>query len=274
MVIRDDVQWVFPRHSWMGSPMRLCGSGSLWQPLWLRNAAARALFAMRYGSTLDRFGLRPQHAPFEGKIIASDEFYTYLEHGLIKLERASSFEVGPDGKTIAFSSGSRSEADIIITCTGFEPPGPLSMPFMSKYLDGKVGLNHLYKSVFHPTIPNCAFVGYAYGFVSIPVVASLQARAAANVLSGDLVLPGPQDREADAKRTVDANGWGTTLWLTDNAAFREVVAIAEADGKRSSLCGSSESSWAEAAAKYALPLGVGLAAASAAAAAYARAKAA
>jgi hypothetical protein len=145
MAIRDDVQWVFPRHSWFGKPLRLCGSGSLWQPLWLRNMAAQLLFALRHSYTLDRFGIRPRHAPFEGKIIASDEFYTYLEHGLIKLVRASSFEVGPDGRTIAFSNGMQDQFDIVITCTGFEPPGPKSLPFLSRYLDPKIGLNGLYR---------------------------------------------------------------------------------------------------------------------------------
>mmetsp|Transcript_12054 Transcript_12054/g.28585 ORF Transcript_12054/g.28585 Transcript_12054/m.28585 type:complete len:268 (+) Transcript_12054:894-1697(+) len=230
MVIRDDVQWVFPRYGWLGAPMRLCGNGAMWQPLWLRNAKARALFAMRYGATLDRFGLRPQHAPFEGKIIASDEFYTYLEHGLIQLVRASSFEVGPDGRSLVFSGGREEPADIVITCTGFEPPGVKSMPFLAKFLDPEVGLNGLYRSVFHPDIPDCAFVGYAYGFVSIPIIAALQAAAAANALAGRLRLPPAKAQRAEVEGKVQGNGWGTTLWLTDNQAVREIQELAGAKG--------------------------------------------
>jgi len=252
IVIRDDVQWVFPRHSWLGQPMRLCGHSSLWQPMWLRNASARMLFSMRFGSTLDRFGIRPQHGPFDGKIIASDEFYTYLEHGIIRLERASSFDVGPDGRTIHFSSGAKEEVDIIITCTGFEPPGVKSLPFLAKYLDPQIGLNGLYKSIFHPDIPNCAFVGYAYGFVAIPIVADLQARGAAQALSGKITLPSAEEQKADVGRVVSNNGWGTTLWLTDNAAFSEVKALATGS--------SGSGGWLSSLATYAVPVGVGLAA--------------
>ncbi len=111
------------------------------------------------------------------------------------------------------------------------------------------------RAIFHPDLPNCAFVGYAFGFVSIPVVAELQAKAAANVLGGQLELPSSDQQKADVEATVETNGWGTTLWLTDNRAFRDVAALAE----------PKSTTWSSVLRSYALPAAASVAAATMAA---------
>jgi len=222
----DSAQWVFPRHGLLGAPLRLCGAAALWEPLWLRNLRARALFALRFGATLDRFGIRPSHAPYSGKIIASDEFVTYLQHGVVKLARSGDVHATKRG-TLLLDDGQELAADVVVTCTGFQPPSATTtLSFLQRYLPREEGLSHLYRTVFHPDVPNAAFVGYAYGFVAIPAVAELQALAAANVFTGSVVLPPAEEQRRQAAAEAAANGWCTTLWLTDNRAYRRLQALA------------------------------------------------
>lgn len=228
LLLREDSeQWVFPRHGLLGIPLRFCGSANLCEPLWLRNLRARLLFALRFGNTLKRFGIYPRHAPMNGKIIASDEFYTYLEHGAIKLRRSANVRGSSDNElALVYADGEKQEADAVITCTGFEPPGPNSLPFLRQYIDNKTGLSGLYRTVFNPDVPHCAFVGYAFGFVAIPAAAELQAKAAANVFTGRVRLPSPKEQKRQAAEEAKSNGWGTTLWLTDNRAYCALEALA------------------------------------------------
>lgn len=109
----------------------------------------------------------------------------------------------------------------------FQPPSATStLAFLKRHLGEGGDLNCLYRTVFHPDVPNAAFVGYAYGFVAIPAVAELQAKAAANVFAGEVALPPAEEQRRQAAEEAETNGWGTTLWLTDNRAYQRLESLA------------------------------------------------
>ncbi len=92
-----------------------------------------------------------------------------------------------EGSTVRFEDESEVEADVIVFCTGFEPP---AWPFLGAHAPAR----GLYRRVFAPELgKTAAFVGFARPAIgSIPVIAELQARWVARVLSGQCALPGPE----------------------------------------------------------------------------------
>jgi dimethylaniline monooxygenase (N-oxide forming) len=102
-----------------------------------------------------------------------------------------------DGRTVHFTDGTKTEADEIITCSGYQ----IAFPF----LDGAVAPRDprgWYKYVFCAHDPTLAFVGFARPiFGSIPGIAELQSRLVAGVFSGRIPLPERTERE----RVVEAD---------------------------------------------------------------------
>ena len=86
---------------------------------------------------------------------------------------------------VVFDDGTCAEADIIIYATGYR----LKVPFLNSYLGEDHQKNlELYKMVFHPEIPNCAFMGFINGNVIFPC-SELQARWFSKLLAGEASLP-------------------------------------------------------------------------------------
>ena len=91
-----------------------------------------------------------------------------------------------EGHVVWFDDGSTVEADVLLFCTGFERP---SWPFL-----GPLSPSHgLYRHVFAPDLgASMAFVGFARPAIgAIPVIAEMQARWVARVMSGHASLPAP-----------------------------------------------------------------------------------
>ncbi len=95
------------------------------------------------------------------------------------------------GATIRFDDETEVEADVIVFCTGFEPP---AWPFLGAHAPAQ----GLYGRVFAPELgTTAAFIGFARPAIgSIPVISELQARWVARVLSGRCTLPAPQEMRA------------------------------------------------------------------------------
>ena len=95
------------------------------------------------------------------------------------------------GATVRFEDQSEVEADVIVFCTGFEPP---AWPFLGAHAPAQ----GLYRRVFAPELGmSAAFIGFARPAIgSIPVISELQARWVARVLSGQCALPAPQQMHA------------------------------------------------------------------------------
>jgi cation diffusion facilitator CzcD-associated flavoprotein CzcO len=92
------------------------------------------------------------------------------------------------GSSVRFRDDSTADADVLVLCTGFEPP---SWPFLGALSPTR----GLYRQVFDPGLgARAAFVGFARPAIgSIPVISELQARWVARVFSGSCRLPGPDE---------------------------------------------------------------------------------
>jgi hypothetical protein len=90
------------------------------------------------------------------------------------------------GRQVIFTDDSQVQADTIIFCTGYT----LRFPFFpEKLIAIKRNGVELYRHVFHPKLPNLAFVGLcSVAGAHIPVT-EIQGRWVARVLAGKMKLP-------------------------------------------------------------------------------------
>jgi hypothetical protein len=113
---RNTPDWVCPRHGLFGEPLKVCGTG-VSTPLWIRNLYVRLVLAAQHGVILPGKGSQPEWGPLDRRIIASDEFYTFIKHGLIKPHLRCGELTGSDGLHVML----RDEvigADVVILATG------------------------------------------------------------------------------------------------------------------------------------------------------------
>jgi dimethylaniline monooxygenase (N-oxide forming) len=93
-----------------------------------------------------------------------------------------------EGSQVIFEDGTRTQVDTIICCTGYS----LSFPFLDETIIKPIGDTiDLYQHVFHPDVPNLAFIGQCIVTGPLFPVAELQARWVARVLAGKVGLPAP-----------------------------------------------------------------------------------
>jgi dimethylaniline monooxygenase (N-oxide forming) len=122
----------------------------------------------------------------------SDSYLLEVKRGTIVPKKGSITRV--EGSTLHLSNGESIIVDSLIFCTGYRA----DLPFFSPQIQEQLGFRQddpdliqpflLYKTVFHPELPNMAFVGMArLGIVFGP--AELQARLACLTLSGKLPWP-------------------------------------------------------------------------------------
>ena len=95
-----------------------------------------------------------------------------------------------DGRTVHFTDGTKTEADHIITCSGYR----ITLPFLDPGV-ARTDPRGWYKYVFCQDDPSLAFVGFARPiFGSIPGLAEIQSRLVASVWSGRVSLPPREER--------------------------------------------------------------------------------
>ena len=96
-------------------------------------------------------------------------------------------------RKVMFADGSSVETDTIIYCTGYT----LRFPFLpDELIEIKDGRVELYKHVFHPDVPNLAFVGLCTVAGAHIPVAEIQGRWVARVLAGNVELPSREEMAA------------------------------------------------------------------------------
>jgi len=99
------------------------------------------------------------------------------------------------GKTFYFRDGTREEIDHVVLCTGYVP----EFSFLPEAIRDTCLTLH-YKYVFCNDDPSVAFIGFVRPvFGSIPLIAEVQSRWVARVLSGELTLP---ERESRWRKTL------------------------------------------------------------------------
>ena len=97
---------------------------------------------------------------------------------------------GLEGDQVVFADGSQAQADVVIFCTGYT----LRFPFFpEKLIAIKRNRVELYRHVFHPDLPNLAFVGLCTVAGAHIPVAEIQGRWVARVLAGNMQLPATKE---------------------------------------------------------------------------------
>jgi len=137
---------------------------------WLLNA---------YQGRVTHWGLpQPKFTIDQTHPTISNELLGRLGHGSIRVKpNIARFE----GETVVFEDDSRLRADIVIFCTGYN----IGFPFFDRrVLEVENNEIRLYKRIFHPDLPNLAFVGLVQPLGALMPIAEMQTRWVARVFNG------------------------------------------------------------------------------------------
>ena len=179
--------WLLPRyidqHPYDYQLTRL----SAWIPYGLRMRLFRHLVVHAYR----RMGIpdhvwRPLVPPFDvwrTRLTVSSDLLPQIAAGRVTVHPEVASVVG---RHVIFADGTRTPVDTIICCTGYT----LRFPFLDETVVKPAGDTiALYQHVFHPDVPNLAFIGLCIVAGPLFPVAELQARWVARVFAGALSLP-------------------------------------------------------------------------------------
>ncbi|HTZ85051.1 MAG TPA: NAD(P)/FAD-dependent oxidoreductase [Solirubrobacteraceae bacterium] len=159
-------------------------------PWSLRRRILQGLCELTTGS-LRRHGVpRPTRRCGEDIIGISDTFPAAVKRGRMTfhggLARA-------EGNRVHFLDGSEAEIEAIVHATGFEPPTGFLPP------PARPDRYGLFRRVLHVGVPGLYFVGLFEAHRALLGIAESQANWAAGVLAGEISLPAPAEREAQAR---------------------------------------------------------------------------
>ena len=158
--------------------------------------------------------------------VCSDEFYTYIKHGLIRTHTKCGDMTGSDGLSVVLGDKVIA-ADVVILATGTHAAtltqGTCSqLKFLRRYLREEDMPLNCYHSLFLPHFPRACFVGFAHGFASIPRVATMQAAYVCRVLSGKVKLPSPSAMQAAIRKAMANDSHGSSMNLTSAVYVSEI----------------------------------------------------
>jgi dimethylaniline monooxygenase (N-oxide forming) len=190
-------KWLVPRYDAVGIPIDFTINRlNQLMPQWLLNIIINAQI---YPLALEhqKCNLLPDFGVLESIPVFNECILKRVRLGAIAPKPNIA---GFQGQRVRFEDGTSIKADIVVYATGYH----ISLPFFDA---STVELNeknlHFYKNVFHPEIPNCAFVGFVYGNSIFPC-AEIQARWFSKVLTGEASLPSKEkmrvEIEADKKK--------------------------------------------------------------------------
>jgi cation diffusion facilitator CzcD-associated flavoprotein CzcO len=206
-------------------------------PFKIRQAALMLMLRQQVGKMED-YGLpTPDHKFGEAHPTISGRILDRISHGAVKprpnIARLHEHEV-------EFADGSRVEADLVIYCTGYK----ISFPFFDEgFLSAPENHIELYRRVFHPDVPDVAFVGLLQPLGAIMPLAEAQGQWLAAYLRGEYHLPPrPQlldeirrDQEALRKRYVASKRH--TIQVDFDEYLRDLTREREAGAERARKAG-------------------------------------
>ena len=123
-----------------------------------------------------------------------------LSEGFVPALQERRIDVRPgirafDGRSVRFTDGTETEADVIVWATGYQ----LDFPFLSEAtLGGASSDLALYQRIAHPTHDGLFFVGLCGVMCSLWPLAEQQSRWLGRLLSGGFDLPKPRTRSRKA----------------------------------------------------------------------------
>jgi dimethylaniline monooxygenase (N-oxide forming) len=160
-------------------------------PFKLRQRITQQLIKSYQGAP-ERYGLpKPNHRFGEAHPTVSGRILDRIQHGtVIPQPNIASL----DRSSVRFADGTEVEADVVVYCTGYK----ITFPFFEEDLISAPE-NHieLFRRVFHPQIPNVAFIGLLQPLGAIMPLAEAQGAWVGDYLEGDYALPSPGEMQAD-----------------------------------------------------------------------------
>ncbi|MDQ3849871.1 MAG: NAD(P)-binding domain-containing protein [Actinomycetota bacterium] len=147
----------------------------------------------------ERYGLpRPDHSFGQAHPTISGRILDRIAHGTIT-PRPNLARLGPDW--VRFADGSEVHADVVIYCTGYR----ITFPFFDEgFLAAPDNHIELFRRVFHPDLPDLAFVGLLQPLGATMPLAEAQAKWLADYLRGRYHLPARGALLADIRRDQEA----------------------------------------------------------------------
>ena len=134
--------------------------------------------------------------PFDlwrARITPSSALIPSVVHGTVEVVPEIAHVAGSD---VTFAKDRSARVDTLIFSTGYD----IAFPFLERrQVDPAGNRLDLYKHVFHPELPNLAFVGMVTVGGPVPPVAEMQARWVARVLAGAVRLPTPAQMREDVR---------------------------------------------------------------------------
>src|SRR4051812_12641883 len=187
--------YVLPKYLF-GKPLDQIGvnrfTGAL--PFAARRSVLEALYRLGVGRVED-YGLpKPDHRIGEAHPTISADFLNRVVHGEVTW-RPNVSELA--GDRVRFEDGSEEEADVIVWCTGYKVTFPFFDPDLISAPDNDLPL---FRRVFHPDLPDVAFIGLLQPLGAIMPLAEAQGRWVAAYLRGEYHLPSPTEMRADIER--------------------------------------------------------------------------
>jgi cation diffusion facilitator CzcD-associated flavoprotein CzcO len=187
--------YVLPKYLF-GKPLDQIGvnrfTGAL--PFAARRGVLEALYRLGVGRVED-YGLpKPDHRIGEAHPTISADFLNRVVHGEVTW-RPNVVELA--GDRVRFEDGSEEEADVIVWCTGYKVTFPFFDPALISAPDNDLPL---FRRVFHPDLPDLAFIGLLQPLGAIMPLAEAQGRWVAAYLRGEYHLPAPAAMRADMER--------------------------------------------------------------------------
>lgn len=144
---------------------------------------------------MTEYGLpKPDHKLMEAHPTVSSELLGRLGHGAITVKpNLRRF----DGDSVEFVDGTRERIDLVIYCTGYR----ITFPFLSEDLisarDNRVPL---YRRVVSVDQPGLHFIGLIQPLGAIMPIAERQSEWIADLISGAVALPSPQEMRKAIRR--------------------------------------------------------------------------
>lgn len=145
-----------------------------------------------YAGPPERYGLpKPAHRFGEAHPTISGRILDRIQHGTIAPKPNIA---ALEGDRVRFEDGSEAQVDVVVYCTGYK----ITFPFFDEQLICAPD-NHieLFRRVFHPDIPNVAFIGLLQPLGAIMPLAEAQGEWVGDYLLGDYALPPRAEMLAD-----------------------------------------------------------------------------
>ncbi len=154
------------------------------------------VLASQVGKMTD-YGLpEPDHKLGHAHPTVSGRILDRLAHGAITVKPNIA---ALEGETVRFVDGSEAHADLVVYCTGYK----ITFPFFdSELVSARDNRLRLYRSVFHPEVPNLFFAGLIQPLGAIMPIAERQGELIGEALAGRHELPPRADMERDVDRKI------------------------------------------------------------------------